>query len=350
MAHKQKKVCVCGHFAFGKDLLNGQTVKTKIVSTELCRVYGEDEVIKIDTHGGPFALFAVLLRLFAVMFRTKNVVILPAHNGVRVIAPYLAILNLFFRRKLHYAVIGGWLPGFLSGRRVLTACLKRFSGIYVETQTLKRELEKAGFENVYVMTNCKELPVLKKEELDKSPCEPYRLCTFSRVMEQKGIEDAVNAVRAVNEKLCRDVFTLDIYGPVDTRQIEWFEKLRVSFPDSVKYKGTVDFDKSVETVSAYFALVFPTRFYTEGIPGTIIDAYASGVPVISSMWESFGDMVDNGVTGIGYDFGNYDKLTELLLTVAENPSLINSKREACLEKAKEFSPEKAVSVLTQGLA
>ena len=30
-----KKACVLGHFGFGKELLNGQTVKTKMVADEL---------------------------------------------------------------------------------------------------------------------------------------------------------------------------------------------------------------------------------------------------------------------------------------------------------------------------
>lgn len=47
-----KKVCIIGHFAFGKELLNGQTVKTKIIANELEKRLGADEILKIDTHGG----------------------------------------------------------------------------------------------------------------------------------------------------------------------------------------------------------------------------------------------------------------------------------------------------------
>ena len=47
-----KKVCVIGHFGFGENLLNGQTIKTKIVTKELDKQFGADQVVKIDTHGG----------------------------------------------------------------------------------------------------------------------------------------------------------------------------------------------------------------------------------------------------------------------------------------------------------
>ena len=46
-----KKVCVIGHFGFGKELLNGQTIKTKTVTIELEKQLGKDQVVKIDTHG-----------------------------------------------------------------------------------------------------------------------------------------------------------------------------------------------------------------------------------------------------------------------------------------------------------
>lgn len=48
--------------------------------------------------------------------------------------------------------------------------------------------------------------------------------------EGKGIEDAVNAVEAVNEYFGRMVYTLDIYGQVDFEQAEWFDELKDNIP------------------------------------------------------------------------------------------------------------------------
>lgn len=41
-----KKVCVIGHFGFKENLLNGQTIKTKIVTDELQAQLGDDQVVK----------------------------------------------------------------------------------------------------------------------------------------------------------------------------------------------------------------------------------------------------------------------------------------------------------------
>lgn len=344
-----KKVAVIGHFGGGKNFLDGQTVKTKILATELERRYSADEVLRIDTYGGKKTLFTIPFKIWRALRHCENVIILPAHNGLRVIAPLLAFENLLFKRRLHYSVIGGWLAGHLKKRKIVARSLRRFHGIYVETSTMKNALVGMGYSNVKVVPNCKELYILSDDEIISPTDEPYKLCTFSRVMREKGIGDAVDAVRAVNKRYGRVVFTLDIYGQVDAGQVEWFDSLKQSFPDYVRYGGLVPFDKSVEVLREYFALLFPTRFFTEGIPGTIIDAYAAALPVISARWESFSDMVEDGVTGIGYELGNYDALEATLAEIAETPELINKLRKSCAHRAEDYLPRNAVSILADEL-
>lgn len=344
-----KKVCIIGHFGFGKELLNGQTVKAKILAAELQRVLGEEQVLLADTHGGVKALLKLPLQTFRAMRGCENVVILPAHKGLRIVTPMLSFWRLFFKRRLHYAVIGGWLAGFLEGKKGLEKQLKKFTGIYAETNTMKKALEGRGFPNVYVMPNCKQLTPLEKEQLPAEQKEPYRLCTFSRVMEQKGIGDAVAAVKNANAALGRVAYALDIYGPVDGAQTQWFQQLQTEFPDCVRYGGAVPFDKSVEVLKDYFALLFPTKYYTEGIPGTVIDAYAAGVPVISARWESFSDLIDEGITGYGYEFGSQAALEAQLEQAAREPERILKLKENCLLKARDYIPENAVAILLENM-
>lgn len=342
------KASILGHFGEGANLLNGQTVKTKIVTEELKDKLGQDQVLKIDTHGGWRTLLKAPFQAFRALKSSANVIIFPAHNGLRVYAPLLSVQRYFFRnRKLHYVVIGGWLPHFLLKRKSLAKSLKKFDGIYVETNTMKSALETQGFENVYVMPNCKKLTVLSGNELVYPSGVPYKLCTFSRVMKEKGIETAVNIIKKVNDRLGYIAYSLDIYGQVDTAQIDWFEGLKAQFPKYIRYCGCVDANQSVEVLQKYFALLFPTHFYTEGIPGTIIDAYAAGIPVISAKWESYSDVVDEGITGVGYDFDDVDQFEKNLLEVAQNPKELLDMKENCIQKARDYIPESAIQIMTK---
>ncbi len=339
------KVSVLGHFGGGETLLNGQTVKTKIITEELQRRFGREQVLKIDTHGGWKTLVKAPFQTISALKNSRNILIFPAQNGLRIYAPLLSFFRHFFNgRKLHYVVIGGWLPQFLTKRKGLAKALKNFDGIYVETGTMKSALEAQGFHNVLVMPNCKKLTVLSENELVYPQGVPYKLCTFSRVMREKGIEDAVKTVIEVNQSLGRTVFSLDIYGQVDENQTDWFEELRKIFPDYIRYGGLIPFDRSVETLKEYFALLFPTYYEGEGFAGTLIDAYSAGVPVIASDWKYNTELVNESV---GYVYKTRDNvaLAELLNAVATDPTMILKKKKTCLYEAEKYKIEKAVSVL-----
>ena len=214
---------------------------------------------------------------------------------------------------------------------------------------MRGALEAQNFYNVFVMPNCKKLTVLSEDELVYPQEMPYKLCTFSRVMKEKGIETAISVIDKVNNQFGYLAYTLDIYGQVDPTQTEWFENLKRCFPKGVRYCGYVDAGKSVEALQEYFALLFPTHFYTEGIPGTIIDAYAAGIPVISAKWESYSDVVDEGVTGIGYDFDDIEQFEHILFNIVEKPGILFEMKLACIEKARNYVPANAICVLLDAI-
>ena len=343
-----KKVCVIGHFAFGKNALNGQTVKTQILTQELYRRYQEEQVSCMDTAKGWKTLLLCRGMLKNALKQHQNVVILPAQNGLRVIAPLLSRLKKAYpNRRIHYVVVGGWLPTFLQNRPKLKGCLMAFDGIYVETSTLQKALQRMGFDNVFVMPNCKPIPPLTEGVKQPSHHAPCALCICSRVMAEKGIGDAVEAVRRVNTLLGREAATLTIYGQVDRGQVGWFDTLQAGFPPYITYGGELPYLECAQTLQRYDAMLFPTHYATEGIPGSIIDGYSAGLPVITARWESFDDMVTEGVTGWGYpmDAHPVEALTKVLLDVVQHPESLLAMREACLEKAKVYEPSLALDVL-----
>lgn len=337
------RICVCGAFRLWDVPKGGQEVKTCILADTLEAKYGK--IYRIDTLAKSSRIKMPFQLLWA-MITCTDVVILPAHNGLVVLSRLLSKLNKLFHRRLHYSVIGGWLQELLPNHPDVMKALHTFTGIYVETKTMMDALQKLGFTNVYVVPNCKPLSIIKKNDLDTSYSEPYKLVTFSRVTEKKGIGTAVDIVTILNKKYGRKVFTLDIYGPVDPGEDEkWFTELQKSFTDAITYRGNAPFDKSVEILSGYFALLFPTQYFTEGIPGTIIDSYAAGVPVISSKWKSFSDVVDEGVTGLGFKFNKGGDLERIMEKVITNPSMIINLKQGCIRKANEFLPQNAIRPL-----
>lgn len=344
-----KRVCIIGNFGSDKGRYDGQTIKTYNIYKALVNNLENRNVSFVNTNNGLKKLPILILKTILAVYKNRNIVMLPAQNGVQVFSPILRLLSRFVKCKMHYVVIGGWLPEFVEGRSWLKKALMNFDYIYVETNIMKKKLMQMGFKNIVVLPNCKELEILKPEELVYATGEPYKLCTFSRVMKEKGIEDAVDAVMSVNKQLGRVVYSLDIYGQVDANQVKWFDDLQTRFPEYIKYKGTVDFDKTTSVLKNYFMLLFPTRFYTEGIPGTIIDAYAAGVPVIYSKWENYRDLVDDKV-GYGYEFNSKEALEKMLLKIKvkdiENMGVM---KRACIIKAEKYIPKTVIKQITNNL-
>lgn len=340
-----KKVAVIGHFGFGYDFFDGQTVKTKIIVEELRRCYGSEVVTVCDTHGGLKKVLILLWKLLGLVKMHENVIILPAQNGLRVIAMCLFGINKLMRRKLHYVVIGGWLPEFLCERKVLAYCLKSFDGIYVETYMMKKKLDALGFTNVFVMPNCKRLKRIDKSDVILTTNEKHFVCTFSRVMREKGIQEAVDAVTRINSEAGKVLFVLDIYGQVDKEQTVWFDAMQNHFPEYIHYKGIVPFDKSVEVLVHYDALLFPTYYDGEGFAGTVLDALASGVPIIASDWRYNSELIKSYSNGILVKCRDVDELVSGLKYLHENVEDWNRLKVNCLKESASYLPENVLKVL-----
>lgn len=344
-----KSVGICGHFGGREIFLDGQTVKTKILTAELCRQLGDGNVLTADTYGGAKKTPLYLWNLGRLLVHCENVVILPAHNAVRIFAPYLTALNHIYKRKLHYVVIGGWLPKLLTSKPRLAAQLKKFDGIYVETTGMMDKLHAMGFANVLLMKNCKDLHILEGNQLRMDFSEPYPVCTFSRVNQKKGIEDAISAIKRVNQTLGRTAYHLDIYGQIEDSYREQFEQLQNSFPEYIRYGGLVPYDKTTEVLKDYYALVFPTHYFTEGIPGSFIDAYAAGVPGVSTRWENWQDVIKDGATGLTFDFEAYNQLEQILLDCAAEPQKLLNLRMNCVKEAEKYLPSRVLKPLVENL-
>lgn len=334
-----KTVGVIGHFAEGLDMADGQVVKTRTVRELLRDVCGNENVRFVDTRGWQKHPAALLHKCIELAKFSDALVMLPAHNGVKVFAPLLVFLRKRYGCKAVYSVIGGWLAEFIADQPRLAKKLRSFDAILVESNRVRSLLLEQGFDNVLVAYNYKRLPLLESFELEQPSGEPWPLAVFSRIYEEKGIDDIVWAVREANSRLGRRAFKLDIYGNVLPEYKEHFDVLMADCDASeVAYKGVAPAGESTSVLNGYLVLAFPTRYPGEGVPGTVVDAYCAGIPVIASRWPSYAEMVEEGETGVTYEFYNRDALLDVLLD-PELPKQLLAMKESCLRKGRDYSYE-----------
>lgn len=336
--NQEKKILICGAFDFETFDTGGQPVKTRELYYGLCEELGSDNIDYIETIGWKKHPIKLFLRFLKKAKKSKSIIMLPAQKGVEIFSRLLVLSKRIYKNKIFYDVIGGWISDKLSKHKKLKNVLLKFDGIWVETTIMKDALNKQGLDNIYVVRNFKNLkPVVNNIKIDDNS---LKLCTFSRVIKIKGISDAIYVVTKLNKEGL-DI-KLDIYGHISDDYVNEFEELRKNFDEKIRYMGEANPSESVNILTKYNLLLFPTRYLGEGLPGTIIDAYFAGLPVLSAKWPSYKDIVIEGITGIGFEMFNIKDLEDKLKYIYNNKYLLKEMSGNCLIKAQEFSKDKVV--------
>lgn len=82
--------------------------------------------------------------------------------------------------------------------------------------------------------------------------------------------------------------------------------------------------------------VFVMSSRTEGLGTSILDAFASGVPVVATAAGGIPELVDNEVTGILCEVGNQEQLAGAVVRIVEDASLRESLVQHAAKKAAMF--------------
>ena len=336
-----KKICICGHFAKGIESYDGQTVKTQSIYANLIKKYGKDNVSIIDTYGWKKKPLNIFFKCLRQSKEAENMIILPAHKGVKIFVPLFNILKRIYKFKLHYIVIGGWIYSLIHKNLFMKNQLKKVDFIYLENNNTISQLKKIGLNNLYQMNNFKDL--VQSNYKYKPDEKNFKCCIFSRIEEKKGITVAIDTINKINYDTKTKV-TLDIYGKVSKEYEKKFKQM-LSNSNNTNYKGTISPNMSVNVIEKYDLLLFPTLYFTEGIPGTIIDSYFSGVPVLASKWENFNEIIEDNVTGFGFKFADNDDFYNTLKNVISNRKFLSKMREKCLEASNFYTPNVALKIL-----
>lgn len=178
---------------------------------------------------------------------------------------------------------------------------------------------------------------------------PLKLCTFSRVLKEKGIENAIDAVTCINEQNKREIFSLDIYGQIDDAYKEEFMMKQKNFPEYINYGGVIPFDRSSEVLKDYYALIFPTYYEGEGFAGTLIDAMAAGVPVIASDWKYNTEIVNENITGILFPAQDTKILIDKLMQIYTENMWWNHMKKESLKQAFKYLPQNTIQIFIDNL-
>ena len=195
---------------------------------------------------------------------------------------------------------------------------------------MKNKLLKLGLNNVSVLNNFRKVG---KYENKYQPSSSVRFVYFGRIIKEKGIEESIKLVKKLNDNgiLC----TFDIYGQCDQYYLKRITKL---FDEHIKYHGEIipDSISEYEILSQYDIFLFPTYYPNEGLPGSLIDAYISGLAVIASDWKYAREYILDGENGVIFEYKNYDDMYDKTISFIKSGKLLSFKNKS-LELSKKYN-------------
>jgi phosphatidylinositol alpha-1,6-mannosyltransferase len=142
--------------------------------------------------------------------------------------------------------------------------------------------------------------------------EPLRLLCVARLIERKGQHHLLEAVkRLINEKI--DV-TLDLVGEGDARVAYEAQVQVLGIKERVRFVGYV----AREQMAAHYAAahIFVLSSYNEGMSVATLEAMAAGLPVVVTRTGGTAEMVEEGINGFTFNWGDVDTLTDHLRHLA----------------------------------
>jgi len=341
---KKNKILIIGYFGYETNQLDGQTVKTRniyeLLESKMSIIRGYIDFF--DTQSIKYKKYNIIVLLKKILSCNK-VVYLPAQNNLTYFFPILYILSKIKRFSILYIVIGGWLCEYLENKPIHKYFLKHIDGILTETNDLKNCLiQKYHFSNVITFPNFR-IHSFVPSFIENN--DVFKIIFMARITLSKGIDTMFNLADYFEKNPPKGKpIIIDFYGPIDKKDAEYFWEEIKKHPN-VKYMGILEPSEIYTIASQYDLLIFPTRYQGEGFPGTIMDAYISGIPVIASNWKSIPEFIDINKTGFVFNLGQENELYSLVINLYNNAELLKQMKQNAYKKSKEYSAEKAWNIL-----
>lgn len=188
--------------------------------------------------------------------------------------------------------------------------------ISISAEITKKALA-VGFskEKIMYVPNGVDMSLFHRESAPAPLHTPLKVLFVGRLVEEKGLFVLLEAWKTVahEHKDCR----LDIVGDGCLRQQLEDKASYFNIADTVHFLG-----KSNNTAAHYkLADIYVLPSFHEGLSNTLLEAMASGLPVISTQISGTSDIIRNGVTGFLVKPGNPNELAQAILTLLKSKDL-----------------------------
>lgn len=176
----------------------------------------------------------------------------------------------------------------------------------------------------------------------------WRVVQACRLIEKKGLDDALHAFAAFRRVFPRARFTIAGEGPL----LGALEQLRdeLGLGDAVRFAGFLKGEELARLYHASHLFLHPSRMTAdqnqEGVPNAMLEAMATGLPVVATQHGGIPEAVRDGATGLLTAERDREALAQALLGLAQAPERWQDLgRAASADMAANFEAKAQVACL-----
>lgn len=229
-----------------------------------------------------------------------------------------------------------WQESFLNKIRVLVAkfLIKRADCLQVVSERIKKSLvskyrnikiSKIAVLSIFVdIKKVQEMP-MAVDLHQKYPQFDFIILIASRLTKEKNIGLAIKAMAEVVKKYPKTGLVIVGNGP---------ERKNYSLLSSVILENAVPFEDIVSYHKTADLFLLTSNY--EGYGMAVVEAMASGCPVVMTNVGLAGEVLENNKEGMVVPVGDKEELTRAILSLRESEELRKCLTSAALEKIKTF--------------
>lgn len=159
-------------------------------------------------------------------------------------------------------------------------------------------------------------------ERQKQDGDRIILTTVCRIVEKKGLATALDALNQVRAKRPELDFEFRIYGDGPLRTSLKAKATALGLNDIIRFKGMIPNAKLRKVFADADVFLHPSVVAEdgdmEGLPIAMMEAMATGLPIVSTLHSGIPELVNHGVNGFLSPEGDVDHLTKQLIHVIED--------------------------------
>jgi glycosyltransferase involved in cell wall biosynthesis len=200
--------------------------------------------------------------------------------------------------------------------------------VLVRSESLKHALVRLGCDQGKIEIQRTGIPLdefpFRKRDFVTEATE-WRFVQAGRLIEKKGLPTTLRAFAVFLRRFPNAKLTIAGEGPLLEQLQDLSRELHVA--RSVSFTGFVSQEELREIYYASHIFLHPSQTghdgNQEGIPNSMLEAMASGLPVFATRHGGIPEAVENGISGVLVPEGDHEKLASALLNAVQDPGFLS---------------------------